>query len=746
MGTPGHMQHPFDISNVKTGQDLINYFEKIVDHLSTSPGSVKFDGTNVSFKLVDDESAPAGKDFRMDRGTTHAESVTGMTIKDAYKFWEEGHGMPPAIDELLTIFNEALPQIKPELKTLGMWDDPTRFFNTEYMKKGKTNVIEYDEKILAIHGINQFYEKKAPKKWVESGKSIDRPGLIRPDWHFQIDPETGKPFKKPGSIEVADYDKEALKRIIEKVKPIAEKYGISLVGDVPTETAADVSFTETLSAPWSVRTTETETQTRSLREWLSSATNPFAAKVTKKEIINEEESGRDIPAIGKEVYVAIEVDKTPLDQFLLYPERDAITAINGALFNHTTLALGMDIKRATTSSKGGLESHEGIVVRGLGVGPVKVTGDFILKGRGGEISKKIAAALSEGKVPRMVKKSILEQNEGEYDEVLPPKETKIGLVPMSAKPYHAGHHMLVQLAAISEITDELEGLELPVNDIVGVFVSFSGRGIRNIKDPSDSRTLSQGARKIEDPKPGETPIFGSDMEHIWQNILKPNLELPKKVKLVTPEDGASESPVRNIHDICTALKEAYDANQETFDVPHLGFTASVGGTIINIYSDDQDIVENYSDEVMEKYGELWKSDTTPAIHPVGVPRSRTIEVSGTEMREYLCKGDIERFSELLPPLPKDKKVELANILIKSIECGMPLKRRELQEVTQYNLGIFLGLIKEMATSAGTGAVMGAARVDNKEDIDEEEEKIFEEEEDETVTEFLDYLYQSLGEQ
>ena len=58
MGTSGHMQHPFDIPSVKTGQDLINYFERIVEHLSENPGSVKFDGINVSFKLVDDESTP----------------------------------------------------------------------------------------------------------------------------------------------------------------------------------------------------------------------------------------------------------------------------------------------------------------------------------------------------------------------------------------------------------------------------------------------------------------------------------------------------------------------------------------------------------------------------------------------------------------------------------------------------------------------------------------------------------------
>ena len=387
MGTSGHMQHPFDIPNVKTGQDLINYFETIVEHLSTTPGSVKFDGINVSFKLVDDESTPTGKDFRMDRGTSAPESVIGMTAADAYKKWPEGHGMPPAIDELLKIFNEALPQIKPELKALGMWDDPTKYFNTEYMKKGKTNVIEYDEKILALHGVNQFYEKKAQPHRIKKGIGVDRPGMERP-----IDPETGKPTKH-GSTEVS-YDPNALQSIIEKVKPIAEQHEVSLVGDVATEISADVDFSETLNEPFTIQMTDTEGETHPLRDWLSQAINPFDAKVKKRD-------GKAAWAISKEIYFAV-LDGVPLMEFLETPE-DVKTAINGALFNHATHELGMDVKRASTSSKGGLESHEGIVIRGLDDRPVKVTGDFITKGAGGAIKDKIKASkeketLAEGDV------------------------------------------------------------------------------------------------------------------------------------------------------------------------------------------------------------------------------------------------------------------------------------------------------------------------------------------------------------
>jgi hypothetical protein len=254
---------------------------------------------------------------------------------------------------------------------------------------------------------------------------------------------------------------------------------------------------------------------------------------------------------------------------------------------------------------------------------------------------------------------------------------KIGLVPMSAKPYHAGHHMLVELAAISEITDELKSLELPVNDIVAVFISFAGRGVKKVKDPGDSRTLKGGASKIEVPKEGETPVFGADMKYIWNSILKPNLQLPGKVKLLTPDDGISAAPVRNIHEVCEALKAAADAGAETWQVPYLNTSAPVAQSIINIYSDDQDIVTNYADAMMtSQYGDLWKSESTPSITGVGVPRSATVEVSGSKMREYLCSGDLDSFAELLPPLPDSAKKEIASILSSSISCGVPQDRRQ----------------------------------------------------------------------
>ena len=72
---------------------------------------------------------------------------------------------------------------------------------------------------------------------------------------------------------------------------------------------------------------------------------------------------------------------------------------------------------------------------------------------------------------------------------------KIGLVPISAKPYHAGHHYLIETAAAK-------------NDKVIVFASTSDR-----------------------KRKGEFPVCGKTMHGIWQDeILK---IMPENVDVVS---------------------------------------------------------------------------------------------------------------------------------------------------------------------------------------------------------------------
>tara|TARA_Y100000034_G_scaffold30565_1_gene37369 strand:- start:4823 stop:6769 length:1947 start_codon:yes stop_codon:yes gene_type:complete len=370
MGTPGHMAHPFDVDRVKTGQDLIDYINDAVLRLQNQEiaGSVKWDGINTSFKLITTDDGR--KEFRMDRGTSEIGSVVGFDAESALKKWGTEHGMTQAIVKLLEIFNKALPFIRPELKELGMWDDPTKYFNTEYIE-GKSNVQEYAANILAIHGINQFYEKKAQAHRIRKGTSMDRPGLARP-----VDHSTGKPIKG-GGIEVP-YDKEALGSLIEKVQPIAAKAGFEVYGDVPVEfdPEMELDLDKVLDIPVSVQITPGGVATNSLREWLQMVEHPKDKRITRSD-------GRSVGALSKDIYMAVlrsaEEGGIPLSQYLESKD-DVKDAINGGIFYHGTRLLGQAVKNALTSQAGSVGAHEGVVLRGLEDFLVKLTGDFIVQG------------------------------------------------------------------------------------------------------------------------------------------------------------------------------------------------------------------------------------------------------------------------------------------------------------------------------------------------------------------------------
>jgi len=169
---------------------------------------------------------------------------------------------------------------------------------------------------------------------------------------------------------------------------------------------------------------------------------------------------------------------------------------------------------------------------------------------------------------------------------------RVGLVPISAKPYHAGHHALVRAASKE-------------NDKVMLFVSVSDRLRRN-----------------------EFPIYGDDMLRVWKEELEKIM--PENVEI---EYGGS--PVRKVYE---ELGNANDLlERDTYTV----------------YSDPEDTAKNYSEAALQKYcGDLRSSgqcrlaaEENPAAFTRGIG---TPDISGTAVREMLKAGDIESFSRVMP--------------------------------------------------------------------------------------------------
>ena len=251
---------------------------------------------------------------------------------------------------------------------------------------------------------------------------------------------------------------------------------------------------------------------------------------------------------------------------------------------------------------------------------------------------------------------------------------RIGIVPMSAKPFHAGHNALIKFAAGHELLEPLVklGFAEQENDQVNVYVSYSSRGVKKVKDPNDPRTIKQGARKIEVPIEGESPVFGKDMEYIWDNILTPdNLQYTNtNVSIITPNMSQVRSPVAAGFMVADAFKDAYNNNEQTWIDPISNIVYETARTIITFYCGEDDL-NRYNENTMFKYyGDLYTNDL---INVIGIPR--VVAISGTEMREYLCSGNIEMLINMLPEsLSEESKQQIADILIKSVSCGYPSSR------------------------------------------------------------------------
>ena len=175
---------------------------------------------------------------------------------------------------------------------------------------------------------------------------------------------------------------------------------------------------------------------------------------------------------------------------------------------------------------------------------------------------------------------------------------KIGLLPISAKPYHAGHDSLVRLAANE-------------NDQVNLYVSTSDR-----------------------VRPDEFGISGETMQTIWWDYIEPTL--PSNV---VPDYGGV--PVAKVY--AELEKAEAEDSQDTY----------------TIYSDEEDI-QKYTDQNLEKSAPTLFANGQ--IKKRGVSRSETVQVSGTEMRELLEDDDIIGFISLLPKAIQSHGEEIFELL------------------------------------------------------------------------------------
>lgn len=191
----------------------------------------------------------------------------------------------------------------------------------------------------------------------------------------------------------------------------------------------------------------------------------------------------------------------------------------------------------------------------------------------------------------------------------------IAIVGGGFKPYTKGHHFLVQQAADSA-------------DKVYLLVSTSNR-----------------TRK------GQLPIFWDEqMEDVWDKYL--TKAMPPNVEVIFVKN-----PIKSTFEILG------DANENPDD----------NNTYI-LYGDEEDVTKNFSDERLQKYfPRLYENDQ---LIRKGFSRTENIDISGTKMRDFVVKGDVESFTAGLPQPIQRYGQEIFDMLAKSIPMIKQPKKKK----------------------------------------------------------------------
>lgn len=334
-GAGGHMLYPFELQTVSTGSDLIDIFYKSIDSLKNSPAAVKLDGINVSVRLIDLDGE---KTFVIDRGSNKVLDAEGVTINKLKERFGEGHGMIEIGTKVLNIFNNATGQTKPMLKKLGLWDDPNKLFNIEYIENG-INVTEYASNYIAIHNIRQIERKN----------------------------------NRTVTYEIS-YDEKAFLEYVNKLNEVSTRFGFNIVGSVPAVLKGTPNLNKVLGKSISIKAGD-----RTIEGTLGSLLSNL--QIPDNTISNIKTSdGKRISPLNKSLVNDVIFNEVPLEEVVVNPS-DFDTCIAGIIVNTFLILAGDEILKNMSSSIGDMSKQEGVIIRDPNVSqvPFKIVGSFILR-------------------------------------------------------------------------------------------------------------------------------------------------------------------------------------------------------------------------------------------------------------------------------------------------------------------------------------------------------------------------------
>ncbi len=627
----GHMAHLHESLEL-----TFNELSTILDSVANADISTteKVDGQNL-FLTVDETGS-----IRTARNAGDLKKG-GMTPQEFASKWA-GHPAESAFTKGFEAVNQAVADLDPS-KVQELFAGGSRYVNMEIMYPGNPNIIVYDAGNVVLHNFNTFDSAGNPVDDPSAREAFNKLSVALDAAEVEID---GESWTVNGPV-------------IAQLQALADGTALKEVQAEIAKVAAPVGMDATLEDLAALRLRATATQAgipeNKIEDILAAAFQKDGAKRVvdiKKGLTSEQKKltsklatkGNARKAIaaalkplelainnfavevlrGMESFFVSDTDsevqrqRDELQSAIQYLESLAASGDeNAGQLIDKQLEKLKDIEDVASSMEGVVFEHP------PGSGNLKkLTGTFAMANqlvgrarRSGMGSKPDKDEKTNEAVASINSMHSMSLRETLYSAILSEQSVpdtssgkRIALVPVSGKPYHAGHHYLVKLASSK-------------NDEVILFVSTSDR-----------------------KRKGEFPILGGDMKRVWKEELEPIM--PANVRV---EYGGS--PVRKVYDmIGNACKID---TEETYVV----------------YSDPVDTEQNYPEANREKYMQplcdkgqvIFAAEEDPASVTRG---SGSPNVSGTKMRQALEDNQFEIFAAGMPRGVNSQNVW--NILTKNV--------------------------------------------------------------------------------
>ena len=492
----GHMWHPFDLSYVKTGKDLLNFFEEKVQKYVDSGANpeIKLDGSNATVKLIRNQEGEW--EFSVDRGSSSQLDVGGVTINDLEARFpkrvvlqlletseeiftnaeklrkyglepsdlEEGmylnivhkrksfrarikeitpHGMVQSNTVLLDIFNAALNAENEKIVKLVQYltqqmidkEGSHLVFNCEMIMEGSTESAAVN---AVTYGEGDVIAIHGLREIFPNPKS--KRGARMSD---------ALPVDK-GSMEYRSIAE--IVKTLKKHNPHKDTKVFFTPDDAFAELSDDIEidYSEPLSEKISIKfESDQEPIVKTLVQWLNDPEVVLPNYTEKLPFAN----GKKMSVFSKQVYqhlIPEEGDPISVQEILGDENADLselyMKLVSSAIFYHATRTLGREVLRgyinANKVGPSDLNDHEGITMHNPELfgthRKIKITGDFIVRGMSGAFSD-----------PKPVNENI----DLEKDQTPQVEGKTIAIMPGSFKPPHMGHAKMA--AWLADKADEV---------------------------------------------------------------------------------------------------------------------------------------------------------------------------------------------------------------------------------------------------------------------------------------------------